>query len=247
MIPKGDFISSININRESWFDKLFVTTDIDWACDEVLEFCYNFFDRLDINVTWFATHETKWNNIISSHPKFEIGSHPNFNNLLTDPSIQITADEVIKNNLNLIPATKIVRSHSTTVNSHLLDLFKVHGLEIESNIFMPYNSGIIVKPFFHCNGILRLPYIWSDDVHIAYSWEYQDSIAGIMNYEGLKLIDCHPIHIFLNTESIERYNIARPYLKDINQLKKIVNDKQYGTRNFIEQLIKSYHESSNNR
>lgn len=241
------FLSSITSKESSWRNHLFVTTDIDWACDEVIEHCYDFFASLGVDVTWFATHETSWNDKISKHERFEIGSHPNFNHILFGKDVSKTPEDVIKDNLRYLPKTNLIRSHSTTNSSPLLELFRKNELTIESNLFVPYNSGVVVKPFMYFNGILRVPYIWSDDVHMAYGWEYKEAINGILSYEGIKVIDCHPIHIFLNSEKIERYNDARPNLKNIAELRKVVNKDHYGIRDFIKDLITQYNERSNNR
>src|ERR1700740_632343 len=76
-------LNEISTKRKSWENKLFLTTDIDWACDEVIEYVFSFFKEMNARATWFSTHDTKWNSKIDEDPDHLIGCHPNFNPLLT--------------------------------------------------------------------------------------------------------------------------------------------------------------------
>ena len=52
----------------------------------------------------------------------------------------------------------------------------------------------------------------------------------------MKVFDFHPIHVFLNTESLNRYERARPFFQNPKELIKH-RYEGYGTRNrFIELL-----------
>ncbi|MBK6792139.1 MAG: hypothetical protein IPG80_06265 [Anaerolineales bacterium] len=52
-------ISSIVVNEElSWKDKIFLTFDIDWAHDDVLNDTIDLVEEANIAATWFVTHET---------------------------------------------------------------------------------------------------------------------------------------------------------------------------------------------
>ena len=223
-------------------DKIFLTFDLDWCSDEVLEFLLDILE--DIKATFFVTHKTK---LLKRMEKsnFELGIHPNFNFLLNgDFRYGKNIEEVLKYYLDIVEA-KSVRSHSMTQNSNILDIFFKNGLQFDCNTFIPFSSNIILKPYKHWNGIVKVPYFWEDDVHCIYNWDWD--VKKYLSYKGLKVFDFHPIHIFLNTENLERYNKARPYLKDYKKLKEFVNNKTYGVKNFLIDLIKAVNESSNNR
>lgn len=49
----------------------------------------------------------------------------------------------------------------------------------------------------------------------------------------------HPIHVFLNTETLCRYEDARPYFDDYSALKSKRNTG-FGARNVLEQLVEQY-------
>lgn len=56
------------------------------------------------------------------------------------------------------------------------------------------------------------------------------------NYNGIKVFDFHPIHIFLNTEDLDRYEKTREWHNcEVTLLK--YRYEGYGTRNFLMELI----------
>ena len=222
-------------NVKDYEDEIFLTFDLDWCSDEVLEYLLDILEESGIKATFFVTHKTKVLRKMEKNKNFELGIHPNFNFLLNGHfNDGKNIDEVIKYYLDIVQA-KSVRSHSMTHNSNILDAFLKYGLEFDCNIFVPFSSNIILKPYKHWNGIIRIPYFWEDDVHCIYGWDWD--VKKYLNYKGLKVFDFHPIHIFLNTENVERYNKARPYLKNYEKLKEFVNYENYGVRDFLMDLI----------
>ena len=47
----------------------------------------------------------------------------------------------------------------------------------------------------------------------------------------------HPIHVFLNTESLQRYEDARPYFDDYSALKSMRNTG-FGACDVLEELVR---------
>ena len=43
---------------ETWRNRLFLTFDIDWACDEVLADTVRLVEAAGVMATWFVTHDT---------------------------------------------------------------------------------------------------------------------------------------------------------------------------------------------
>ena len=55
-----ELISNINLQNElSWRDKLFITIDIDWAHDEVIDDTLNLLEEAKASATLLITHKTK--------------------------------------------------------------------------------------------------------------------------------------------------------------------------------------------
>lgn len=223
-------------NEQSWKDHIFITIDVDWALDEVLEYTLEIFELHHIKATIFLTHETSLIDRIRSSKYLELGIHPNFNFLLAgDFRYGKNFEEVIKYYLELVPNAKSIRSHSTTQNSGILEKFSELGIKYDSNDFIAFNSGIELKPWLYVNHkLVKVPYFWAEDVHMLYREEW--SVGRFLSIPGLKVFNFHPIQIFLNTEKQERYLEARPYLKEYKKLKELINPG-IGTRSFLMDLI----------
>lgn len=237
-------LSSIDVDKtQSWGQSIFLTLDIDWAHDEVLNDTIDLLESSGIKATWFATHDTKVLERLRVNQNFEIGIHPNFNPLLDGYfSKNKNAEEVLERILDIVPAAKSLRSHSMTQNSRLLDLFAEKGITHESNHFIPFHSRIRTRPWKLWNGLCRAPYCWEDDIHIMYSRIKinENNPLDIAETSGdgvLKVFDFHPIHIFLNTESMERYESTRSMHQDPKELIK-QRFRGYGTRSRLIDLLK---------
>ena len=94
-------------------------------------------------------------------------------------------------------------------------------------------------PFIYFSGIKRIPYFYEDD---AFCFEKDKKIPEehVLNSgNGLKVFNFHPIHLFLNTEAMERYNNAKPYNNDFPKLKQFVNsDPENGARTFLKRIVR---------
>lgn len=232
---------------QTWQGRCFITFDIDWACDAVLEDTMALVADADAAATWFVTHDTGLLRSLFSNPKWELGIHPNFNPLLDGTARPgLNAGMVISDLMDIVPTAKSVRSHSMTQSSRLLDKFLSAGLTHDVNHFIPSGCNVSMKPWRHWNGLLRVPYIWEDDVHCAYSGtsqpEPEPSSSATVVEGGLRVFDFHPVHVFLNTESLDRYERTRSIHHNPAELIKY-RFSGYGTRNRLLALLGSLPES----
>jgi hypothetical protein len=212
------------------------TIDIDWAPEAIVADTIKLFENYGVRATIFATHKSA---VLSGldRSEFEIGIHPNFNTLLRgrggDP------DTILDELLELYPEAIGVRSHSLTQNGWLLNKFREKGFDYDVNHFLPYHHGI--KPFQYWNGIVRIPFNWEDDYHFAHGFSFEDSKINLSD-EGLNIFNFHPIHIFLNTESIDRYNAVRDKISDVEYVRNYRNkDGVKGTRDILIELLDYVH------
>ncbi|AEP09346.1 polysaccharide deacetylase WbmS family protein [Micavibrio aeruginosavorus] len=236
MSDKFATIKSINLNnRQSWEDRLFLTFDIDWASDDVLNYTIDIVEQHDVAATWFVTHDTPVLERLRQNKKFELGIHPNFNFLLNgDFRLGSNFSEVIDRMLEIVPEATSVRSHSMTQNSNILDAFYKRGLTHDCNHFVPEQTDMILIPWLLWNDIIKVPYFWEDDVFCLYS---QNTPLQILSFrEGVKVFNFHPIHVFLNTENLDRYEGSRDHHRDINKLKSYIFDG-HGTQNNLLDLF----------
>lgn len=231
-------IKNINvIDTSTWIDKIFLTFDMDWCSDEVLSYTLDFIEKYDLKATFFVTHETNILKRIRKNKNIELGIHPNFNPLLNgDFMYGKNIEQVLDFYKKLVPEALSIRSHSLTQNSLILSMLNKFDLTHECNSYIPNNSGIKLKPYLHWDKRLtRVPHFWEDDLHCIYKdlWDVND----YKNNKGLKVFDFHPIHIFLNTEDLSRYERARDSFKNYKLLEKFINTKSYGIKDFFFSII----------
>lgn len=196
--------------------------DIDWAPDFMICEALELFAKNSVPCTIFATHGSKYLDRLGD--QFEIGIHPNFNECLLGNSSK-NASDIMDEILEIYPDSKGLRSHSMTQSSPLLKIFKEKGLIYDSNQFLPYQR---VLPYRSWDGLIRIPYNWEDDIHYEYGHDFADLR---INFETEFLImDFHPVHLYLNTDSGERYRSAKKFIKNQRLIDSFRNSAKRGAR-----------------
>lgn len=219
----------------SWEGRTFLTFDIDWAHDDVLADTIALVERADVAATWFVTHDTPLLARLRANPRFELGIHPNFLPLVMqgDPKAGATAGEVVDRLLAIVPEAKSVRSHSLVQSGRLLEVFRAKGLTHDCNAFLPAASGMPLRPWTDWFGMVRVPYFWEDDF-------WCDAAPGtpveLQDRAGLRGYDFHPIHVYLNTDRLSRYEDARSDLQAPDRLITRRNPDR-GVREVLSELI----------
>lgn len=224
-----------NLTFSNYETDVFITSDIDWASDEVLEFTLNIFSKHGAKVTFFATHKTPVLDNLGSN--FEVGIHPNFNFLLLgDFRYGSKWHEVVDYYKDFFPDAVSLRSHSLVTHSPLLEALPNYGIKYECNIYVPYSESCTLKPFYYRgNQVIRVSHFWEDDLCLpCIPSEFSTQLSST---RGLKVLDFHPIHIFLNTDTMDRYQAAKHYQKDFQKLKEFVNTTGYGVRNVLLEIL----------
>ncbi len=148
MKKKFELIRNIDPTRpETWQDKIFITIDLDWCKDLMLEMVIDLLEEHNTKATFFVTHQTPLLERIRKNPNFELGIHPNFNPLLEGNQIYgKNYKEVIDFFMEIVPEAVSIRSHSITQNSKILDYLCEKSIKYDLNTFLSFNSGIIAKP-----------------------------------------------------------------------------------------------------
>jgi hypothetical protein len=231
-------INEIDVQRpDSWQDRTFLTFDLDWANDAVIGFTLDLLESHGVPATVFVTHRTPLLDRMRRMSTLELGIHPNFNFLLQgDFRYGRTSAEVLEHFLAIVPEARSVRSHSLAISSTLLADMAARGLRWESNYFVPWSSGVELKPWLSWNQVItQVPLCWTDDIHSRSNGSWNVSVLPKM--PGLNVLIFHPIHIFLNTERLARYDGARPFLADEYRLTEHVNRDGAGARTLLLELI----------
>ena len=217
----------------TWDGKVFLTFDIDWAHDTVIEASIDLVEQAGVPATWFVTHDTPVLARLRANPLFELGIHPNFLPLLMQGNTAngATAGDVIDHLLGIVPEAKSVRSHSLVGSGRLLELFRAKGLTHEANAFIPEQSGITPKPWVDWFGMVKVPYCWEDDF-------WCEAPAGeTRERSGLRGYDFHPIHVFLNTDRLSRYEAARADFQNPERLREHRNTGGNGVGDVLRRLL----------
>lgn len=194
----------------TWEGRVFLTFDIDWAHDDVVNDTIDLVEQAGVRATWFITHRSPVLDRLRSNPAFELGIHPNFLPLLMQGSAAQgeTAAEVLDRLLEIVPEAKSVRTHSLVQSGRLLELYASRGMVFEASVHIP-ESGMTLRPWRDWFGVVRVPYGWEDDF-----WCDAGRPASAASEDGITGFDFHPIHVYLNTDALARYESARATFAD---------------------------------
>lgn len=227
-------IKTINPDIENTWCRNFLTFDIDWAADEILADTMSLVAEKNIKVTWFVTHGSPTVSKIRENNAWEMGLHPNFNQLLNGEK-RGSADEILADLFQIVPSATSIRSHSLVQSSRLGQLFVNSGITHESNDYIPSHCVNEVKPYRLENGLIKIPYIFSDELWCL-SEHNQTDFLSLTQRSGLRVFNFHPIHVYLNTECLQRYERTREFH---HNPEKLIRHRYsgYGTRSRLIDLL----------
>lgn len=217
---------------ETWQGRRFITIDVDWAPDFMLELTAQLLQEMRVSATWFATHQSPFLQELSRDPRHEVGIHPNFNKMLEGLEQQ-NAKAIVDSLMDAYPSAHCVRSHSMTQSSRLLDIFSSAGLTHDSNHFIPWEAGILLKPWRHWNGMTRVPYFWEDDIACIGGGKLPPESASLC------VFDFHPVHLYLNTHCLPDYEKAKGHFYVEEKIRPLINKMKMGARDWFKEIVKS--------
>src|ERR1035437_6832731 len=214
------------MDRNKIINDIVISLDMDWAPDFIIDAVANMFLLNKVKATWFITHDSDGVQRLIDHPDlFEIGVHPNF--------------------MSVVPNAKSVRTHGMLYSAVLSRTFAVDfGLEIDSSIFLAEMPYIIPHQVFYGDkSLIRMPYFWSDDGEMSITQSPSFELSNKeFNKPGLKILDFHPIHVFLNSENMDNYNLLKKnvIIKDCTKedTKPFINIGN-GSASLLQQIIRS--------
>jgi hypothetical protein len=204
--PSGDTFGLIRdidpSDRQSWAHRIFVTLDVDWAPDFVIREVSEMLTELRVPATWFITHESAAVEDLRDNDAFEIGVHPNFSPLLTGGRSSCTAREVIGEMRRIAPEARSFRCHSLVQSAPLAQMMCDAGFTVDCNVFLPFTPLDALAPWHLRSGLVKVPYCWEDDTWVNGECRPPTEVRP---GSGLTVIDVHPIHLWLNSETLNRY------------------------------------------
>jgi hypothetical protein len=189
----------------SWNSKIFLTFDVDWAHDNVIQDTAEIVEHYGLRGTWFFTHHSSLISKLRGNGH-EIGIHPNFNPLLNSTG-NGTVNQIISRCLLWSGKVASSRSHSLVFGSPIARELAQNEIKYSSNYSIMASSGMVLKPWQTTSGLIECPYSWADE----FSWSDVDqpSITDWSHSDGLLIADFHPIHVFLNSKNSHLYEETR--------------------------------------
>ena len=189
-----------------------------------------------VKVTVFATHQSRLLGQLRGNKFVEIGLHPNFNPLLSGNATGVKSNfkSIVSELKDYFTDATSVRSHSLCFGSLIQTAYEELGISHDSSVIIPYqNNSKPLFPWKMWDGLIRVPYLFCDYVTAMTT---DANIKQLANLTGLKVFDFHPIHIFLNTENLQRYERTRSiHNKPMELLSH--RYKGYGSRNRFLDLL----------
>jgi len=184
-------------------NEVVITLDIDWAPNYMINFVADELRKRKIRATWFATHTNEVIKGLETDPLFEVGIHPK------GQSVD-EVDKKIKERKVDFPSAISIRTHGLLQASSLRKIERLkYNLLIDSSTYLRGMANI--SPFFtYYDGepLFNVPFFWAEDGEFYTPGPSLD-ITPIINTPGLKVLDFHPVHIYLNSPSMKPYNDAK--------------------------------------
>lgn len=222
-------------DKSTWEGKIFLTFDIDWAHDNIISSLVDLISLYGTPVTFYATHKTDvFDESIKSDEKIEIGIHPNFNPLFENSGSKLDLRGICSELKSTFPNATSFRSHSLVFGSPLQPILKELSISHDSSVIIPFQeNNFPISPWIMWDKLIRVPHFFCDYVTALSSYE---GFSSLCKRPGLKVFDFHPIHVFLNTENLDRYERTRLIH---NNPRKLLGErfKGYGTRNLLIDLL----------
>lgn len=190
-------------------DTIAITLDVDWAPEAAIAAAAAALERGGVKATFFATHASEVLHGLDRE-LFEVGLHPNFND------VGVEVERPLADLKDLYPEARGARSHSLFVSSHILGLYRRHGLRYEANVFLDGHPHL--RPVMRFADLVSIPFNWSDDKHLERSRPFRIDAVGL-DRPGLKVFNFHPIHVFMNTSSDAHYAEYRAHYQDADALR----------------------------
>jgi hypothetical protein len=219
-----------------------ITIDTDWASDSILAQVANFLIENEIKCTWFVTNESPEIRRLLEYPDlFELGIHPNFGNGSTQGK---TPRETLSNLKKIIPKARSSRTHDLLQSTSLLRMLcEEFDILHDVSILLPNTPNIVPHEIFFSKnmGLLRIPYFWEDDTEM-YSPDPCFFLShGKYHENGIKIFNFHPIHIVLNSYSMDNYFRCKSEIDitkcNLSELQRYVNKSGKGTETFFRELV----------
>lgn len=222
--------------------KIFLTFDMDWACDELMDFLYDLLEEYGLAATIHITNPFKSLDKYKENGRIELRIHPNFNVLVDGNSGGVNdKTHVLRRCKQMIPDAVVARSHALLNSTPITKEFFDCGIRYELNYFIDPYKGINLYPWLF-QGVLQIPFFYEDDLYLLEKKDHSPAFYLDRDIRMYKVFNFHPIHLYLNCESLDRYRRMKEHYHDFSVLKQNVNVNRYGILDFFKELVETARE-----
>lgn len=197
--------------------KICLTIDADWAIPPVREFAFDLLRRERIPFTYFATSDQH----MAAEAFCEIAWHPN-----PDEGLERSFENLSA----LFPLSRGMRPHRAggMAPQDLITpmrRFHLHWASVGGGLNQVTAQRLD-------GGHINFPISWGDNYLFTSNTEPDWSLLRSSS-TGYYIMNFHPIHLFLNTDSVERYREAKRVYKSFPDLQTMVNEHVRGVRDLF--------------
>ncbi len=185
---------------------VFLTCDVDWAPEYAIEAVLREVESHGQKLTIFATHDSAV--LKNAASWLEVGIHPDFTRKHPAPWF----DERVATLKALYPDAVGTRSHRNFFGQNIGDIARANGLQYDVSTFL-WNE-VFCQAHMDYNGMLRFAYMWEDGIHLDMGMPL-DFSAIRLNAPGLKILNVHPILIYLNSQTEAHRRSVTSRYKDL--------------------------------
>jgi hypothetical protein len=223
-------------------DNYLIALDMDWAADSVISRTAELLRNKGVKATWFATHiSPSIKQIYESSGLFEIGIHPNFSEDSTQGN---SPREILSNLKRIFPTATSARTHRLVQSSPLLKIMcDEFDIQHDLSLLLP-NTQNIIPHELHLGGerpLIRVPTFWEDDLELITPKHTFDFSQNRFHLPGLKIFVFHPIHVVLNSSTMESYERCKKKIRlqdcSLNELEEFINHDAKGIGTFFKEII----------
>ena len=217
--------------------RVFVTIDLDWASEHVIEETLQWFETANIPVTVFATHES--NSVKRRFSDIEVGLHPYFH---SDSSQGSTPEETLDTLEQISWNVPIYRSHRFLDSNLIREWMRGLGMMASSNVCTDLNP---MMPFTHRSGMIEIPISFEDGGYMERGHDLSDNgkVLQLISESEIFVIVLHPMHFVLNTPNFQwmrklKDRTSRQHWNsfDVQEIQKLKHEG-VGISSFVQEIL----------
>jgi hypothetical protein len=189
-----------------------LTADIDWAPDYAIEHLFELIESFGFQLTVFATHRSR--SLVNAPDFVEVGLHPDFTREGPDNRFS----DKLRKLKDHYPDACGTRSHRNFFGQNIADMASKAGLIYDASTIL-WNQPLC-QAHRDYNGMIRFSYMWEDGIHCDCNLPF-DTGAVSLDTPGLKILNVHPILIYLNSPNDDHRRAVTRRYSDLTQAEKV--------------------------